>query len=139
MRWHRMTFLLSVLFLGLGVLLAAGAAQDVKQDAKKETETEKEPLGKEPPGKDPTEPGPMFDFLLYKAGELPPVNLKAKILTKNRPPMAIIEVAGKEFIVSKNSTIPGPNYVLEVVDIQPEELKINWTPSKAGTRLLILK
>jgi hypothetical protein len=124
---------LLILALAIGLMGVYGAtAQETKNK-----EPEKGPAPT--PGKDPTELNPSFDFLLNKAGEIPAINLKAKIIAKNRPPLAIVEILGQEFLVGKNSIIEGAKFVVEFVDIKPEGVEYKVSANKAGPKVLTLR
>lgn len=69
------------------------------------------------PGSDPTAPGPDLKKLMGTGGPeqrpvgpppLPEITLRARVFARGKPPVAIIEVAGKQLSVRKGSAVQVP-------------------------------
>ncbi len=59
----------------------------------------------------------------------PLISLKGRVLAKDRPPTAILEVDGKLYVVGKGSTLNGPgNSVLKIVELNKVEVRVEVSP-----------
>jgi hypothetical protein len=83
---------------------------------------------------DPTIPSSKLKQVLNQGkgsgpGSLPAVVLKGRIISKDGPPAAILELNGKTFIVGKGNVLPGGgNIILRVEDINTVEVRIEVLP-----------
>jgi hypothetical protein len=86
--------------------------------------------------KDPTIPSAKLKTVLNQGkgggpGSLPNVVLRGRIISKDGPPAAILQLDGKTFIVGKGSILPGPgNITMRVEDINTLEVRIEVLPLK---------
>ena len=93
-----------------------------------------------PPQRDPTEPGGTLKKILDmgkasqpgKSGpsRMPVVVLKGRVVAKDRPPLALLEVEKQAYIVTNGSTIAasGNNVILRILEITKSEVRIEVTP-----------
>lgn len=88
-------------------------------------------------GGDPTVPGPALEN--FFADELPSVVLKARILSRKAPPMAILEIAGQPFYVSVNSEITAKKSTLKVLEINAQGVRIGLTSGKPEKQVILVK
>ena len=59
----------------------------------------------------------------------PVISLKGRVLAKDRPPTAILDVDGKLYVVGKGSTLNGPgNSVLKIVELNKVEVRVEVSP-----------
>jgi hypothetical protein len=142
-RFWKALFAFFVLLSTAGIALAQPAPEPGKtdKDAKK---TEKDggtdtPKGE---GKDPTVPSPKLKELLYpeKSGKgsgtgpgpkMPSLGLRGRVIVKDQPAIALLEVDGKIFVISKGSSLPGGgNTMLRVIEITSREVRIEVLPFK---------
>ena len=84
--------------------------------------------------RDPTRPSDkMRDVLNTKAAgtKISPLALRGRVLSKDKPPAALLEVDGKLYTVAEGSTITGAsNTVLRVLKISNAEVQVESSPSK---------
>jgi len=90
-----------------------------------------------PPGalRDPTKASPkMRDVLNTKTSagsKVSALGLRARIIAKNKPPAALLEVEGKLYAVGKGSVVAGGgNTILKVLDINSDGVRVESSPSK---------
>ncbi len=99
------------------------------------------PAGKSRPGntlKDPTSPSAkMRDVLTTKAtpgGAAPrvsPLALRGRVIARDKPAAALLEVDGKLYTIGKGSVLAGPNNTtIRVLDISSTEVRIQFDPLK---------
>jgi hypothetical protein len=103
-------------------------------------ELDKGPALESPPQRDPTEPGGTLKKILDmgkasqpgKAGpsRMPAVALKGRVITKDRPPLAVLEVDKQAYIVGvgNNVAVPGTNVFLRIVEINRSDVRIEVAP-----------
>ena len=105
-------------------------------------ETKQPPPPMAPPDKkqgdvpDPTLPGPGWQQIFAQKGakgavptKIPNVLLRGRVLSRDKPAMAIIEVDGRTFMVGKDSMLTSAQIVMEVVDLNAAEVRIEISPS----------
>jgi hypothetical protein len=90
--------------------------------------------------KDPTKASPALREAMTPARptpapgappRLPTVFLRGRVLAKDRPPTAIVEVDGKLYVVVVGSLVAGPgNTVLRITDLTSNDVKIAVEPLK---------
>jgi hypothetical protein len=148
---HRIVATTAILFLIVGLAVAQNTPPTVlpkvpgDADAPPDTGVKlQDPPPREvgtpaPPGslKDPTTPSPrMRDALATKstgpgAPGISPLALRGRVLVKDKPPLALLEVDGKLYRVSKDSVVAGPNKtILRVLDVNSSEVRIQIDPLK---------
>jgi hypothetical protein len=89
---------------------------------------------------DPTKLPRAFEGLMKKEEDRPlVVTLVAKVVSKNRPAMAIIEVSGKEFLVARDSVIVGEKAAIHVLEVNADEIRLEMQPASASNKIIILK
>lgn len=116
-----------------------------QQDPKPGPELPKEQGGdkKQPPGpelKDPTAPSQKLKDVLnvgkgaipgQAAMKIPNLVLRGRIISKDRPSTALVEMDGRLYVVGKDSVLPGPGgMTLRVDDINSLEVRIELAPFK---------
>jgi len=112
------------------------ALPDFQKDAKKATdEGEKKAPLVAPEGdlKDVTTPSQKLKDVLNAGqstksgplGNLPTIVLRGRVVSKDRPPLAILELGKNLYIVNQGSVLPGPgNTTLRVLEVNSTEVRI---------------
>lgn len=128
--------LLASFFLVSAVSLAwaqpAGEPGKADKDAKAIDPPKGEP-------KDPTAPSARLKELLHqeKSGKalatpkMPALALRGRVVFKDQPAVALLEVDGKVFLVGKGTSLPGSNNTMvRVIDVTSIEVRIEVLPFK---------
>ncbi len=124
----------------------AGPTQEPAKNVKEPRKEVEKPQPKEEP-KDPTSPSPKLKELLHgeKAGKgavgpgpkMPIVALRGRVISKNQPAIALLEVEGRFYSISKGSSLPGGgNTILRILEITSGEVRIEVLPLK---EIIVLK
>lgn len=115
-------------------LLGAAAGQLAAQEAPQPTP---KPPGNTEPKTDPTKPSPELKKALEASKAAAPgsrpqlasVTLKGRILLRDRPPIALIEVENKTISVNPGSVVTlGGGVTLKVLRIDSAEVQIEISP-----------
>ena len=61
--------------------------------------------------------------------KFPNVSLRGRVLSREKPAMAIIEIDGKTFIVGKDSLLTSASMVMKIVELNGSEVRIEISPS----------
>lgn len=88
---------------------------------------------------DPTVPGPLFERILNPKAtkgptgastfRMPPIAIKGRIVSKDRPASALLEFDGRLYLVNKDSILGGGNNVtLRIVELNASEVRIEVSP-----------
>lgn len=87
--------------------------------------------------KDPTKPSPKMKEVLGSKGTAGPapklavLALRGRVLARDKPAVALLEVEGKLYTVTKGSVVAGPsNTILRVVEVNGTEVRIEVSPLK---------
>lgn len=105
-----------------------------------ERQTPKEvpaPPSPAPPRRDPTKPGQEIRKVLEAKPTGPtqraavPLALRARVIARDKPPAAILEIEGKLYTVAKGSVLAGPgNMLMRVIELDSNEVRIEVGPNK---------
>ena len=85
---------------------------------------------------DPTRASTKMKEVLGTKGAGPaaravPLALRGRVIARDKPAAALLEVEGKLYTVIKGSAVPGPsNTVLRIIELDSNEVRIEVSPSK---------
>jgi hypothetical protein len=134
----------TTVFAFLCFLCAVGSGtQPAPGQEKPDKDAKKKDSADAPKGelKDPTNPSPKLKELLQpeKAGKgsagpgpkMPLVALRGRVISKEHSAVALLEVDGRFYSITKGSSLPGGNNtMLRILDITSAEVRIEVLPLK---------